>query len=90
VPAARDATSILILAASSAEKASVQVGKQLESTRAARTVISAVILAGLTWALYEHDFFGTGREIMSLFALGFTTDLSADALFAALDKAKKT
>jgi hypothetical protein len=89
-PAARDATSILILSASAVEKASAQIGKQLESTRAARTLISAVIVSGLTWALYEHDFFGTGREIISLFALGFTTNLSADVLFAALDKVKKT
>jgi hypothetical protein len=89
-PAARDTMSILILSASAAEKASVEVGKQLESTRAARTLITAVILSGLTWALYEHDFFGTGREIMSLFALGFTTDISADALLAGLDRVKKT
>ncbi|MFS8065713.1 MAG: hypothetical protein ACMG6S_04995, partial [Byssovorax sp.] len=89
-PAAHGATSILVLASPGAEvEARAEVERQLQGTRAARTAVSAVVLAAFTWALYEHDFFGTAREIVSLFALGFTTDLSADALFAALEKAKR-
>lgn len=88
-PATRDAARTLVISTNAAEKTTAQVSRQLESTRAARTMISAVIMAGLTWALYEHDFIGTGREIVSFLALGFTTDLSADSLFAALEKVKK-
>lgn len=89
-PPAHGATSILVLASPAAEvEARAEVERQLQGARAARTAVSAVVLAAFTWALYEHDFFGTAREIVSLFALGFTTDLSADALFAALEKAKR-
>ena len=89
-PAAHSATSVLVLASPAAsEEVRAEVDRQLRGTRAARTAISAVILAVLAWALYEHDFFGTAREMVSLFALGFTTDLSTDALFAALEKAKR-
>ncbi|MEO7329012.1 MAG: hypothetical protein ABI193_10565, partial [Minicystis sp.] len=86
-PVVRD--SVLILAAGAAEKASEEASKQLETTRSARTVITALILAAMAWTLYEQDFFGTGRELLGLFALGFTSDLSADALFAALERTKK-
>lgn len=65
------------------------VERQLLSARAARTAIAAVIMAVLTWALHEHDFVGTARELVSLFLLGFTTNVSADALFAALERARK-
>lgn len=89
-PAAHVATSILVLASPRAEvEDRAEVERQLQGTRAARTAISAVVLAAFTWALYEHDFSGTTREIVSLFALGFTTDLSADALFTALERAKR-
>lgn len=89
-PAPRAEGNVFILAATTPEQEIVEVGRQLESTRFARNAIAALIMAGLTWVLYEHDFFGTGRELISIFALGFTTDLSADAVFAALDKVKKT
>ena len=89
-PPAHGATSVLVLASPAAEEeVRDEVDRELRGTRAARTAISAVVLAVLTWALYEHDFFGTAREMVSLFALGFTTDLSTDALFAALEKAKR-
>jgi hypothetical protein len=89
-PAPRAEGNVIIMAAATPEQEIVEVGRALESTRFARNAIAAVIMAGLTWVLYEHDFFGNGRELLSIFALGFTTDLSSDAVFAALDKVKKT
>jgi hypothetical protein len=90
-PAVAGETSVIMLATpgAGARGGRADVRRQLSETKATLMILSATIMSLLTWALYAREFFGTSREIVSLFALGFTTDVSADALFAALSKAKK-
>jgi hypothetical protein len=90
-PNAAGETRVLVMAAARApalaDRATVE--RQLGQTRAAMMALTAGIMAMLTWAFYGRQFFGTAPELVSLFALGFTTDVSTGALLAALDKAKK-
>ncbi|WP_437981397.1 hypothetical protein [Sorangium sp. So ce117] len=63
--------------------------RQLRGTQAIRTWATAAVLALFTWALYHLEFIGTTRELLTLFGLGFTSDLTAARLSAAFETVKK-
>jgi hypothetical protein len=71
-----------------AEGERATMARQLHGARARRAWATAAVVAALTWALYDAEFAGTARELLTLFALGFTSNLTADTLAGALERAK--
>lgn len=90
-PVATGITNTFFISAGAGEEGGrAALERQYRGTEAIRTWAACGLLAAITWALYDSTFIGTTSELLTLFGLGFSSDLSADAVAAAFDRAKKT
>lgn len=67
------------------EQAAQRNRRQLVLSQALMSVLVALLLAWASFAFYENKFSGTWAELLGLFFLGFSADLSADKLASTVD-----